>query len=194
MSEPWADPDHRSDSPKDAAASALELIPELADSTEPLDPGQLKLGEGFRSCFIGRDELRQEVPNPDFRALLSKGSVVTYPVKQGDRIVSSVTVAQKPAGGWGLESVGSVNQVRAIAEIRDSDVAETGRDPGDYFLVSIPALKVFLVGTAAGEGVIVSSVFNNAILGFQAGVWAPAEEVLAAAARRVNHQDEDEGM
>ena len=180
-----------SDPPDAVAASALELVPEMAD--HPLDPDQLRLGDAFHSCFLREDEVVNSVTALDVRALLSKGRVVTYPVRQGDQIVSSITLTHKPEGGWRIDSIGSANQVRAIVEVRDHHTVATGRRASDYFVVSIPALKVVLVATEGRDGVMVSTVFDNLTLGLHAGVWRPADEVLEAAARIINRRSSNHG-
>jgi hypothetical protein len=180
-------PQDRLDSPESVASSLLEFIPELTDGLDQVDPASLELGSAYRSCYIGTDELRHH-PHLDLLSCLSQANVVTYPVKQGDKVVSSVTVAQKPGSGWAVKSVGSANQVRAVTEIRDHDAAETGQDPEDYFVLSIPGLKVVLVGTERRDGLMVSEAFDDGRLGLRAGTWRRADEVLRAAVEYLDRE------
>lgn len=191
VTEPQAVPDDRSGSPHDAATLALDLVSELADDKAPLDRDQLELGDAFRSCSIGSEELRHDAAAIDLDVMLSRGGVITFPVRQGDKIVSSVTLTETPEGGWRLEGFGSVNQVSAIAKLRDHDALQRGRDPASYFVVAIPELKLFLVGTESDDGVVVGSVFNNAALGVRAGEWARASDVIESAAQYLNHEADE---
>jgi hypothetical protein len=174
-------PPGRADSPETVAESLLDLIPELTDGLVQIDADNLKLGPAYRSYFIGNDELRH-LHDLDLNSRLSQASVMTFPIEQGDRVVSSVTVARTPGGGWAVEGVGSANQVRAVTEIRDHDAAETGHDPQDYFVLSIPGLKVVLVATKRAGGLMVSDAFDDPRLGLRAGAWKRVDEVLGAAA------------
>jgi hypothetical protein len=150
----------------------------------PLDEAGLRLDHAFPSGSIDAHALKSN-DDIDIQALVKASGVLTYPVRQGERIVSSVTVAAKSDGVWSLESVGSANQVRAIAAIRDTDASESGRDPAGYFVVTVPALKAVLLGYNGHDGVVLSDVIGNDSLGMRAGEWQDAAKVLRAVARAI---------
>jgi hypothetical protein len=187
---------HRTDDgvdPASAEAVANSAFDLICESVEAATPDDLELGIAYVSRFIDAAELRHSAPDPDVEQLLSDAYAVTFPVKHGDDVVSSVTVAPTPDGAWKIQSVGSANQVKAIGKIRDQDAARSGRDPASYFVLTIPALKMFLVGHRDEEGVLVSQVFDNDRLGLRAGEWEPASDVLRMAMRTMNAQADGAG-
>jgi hypothetical protein len=142
----------------------------------------------LKEYIVPLDPLRKYEPNTDPRTLLSDTGQVTFPVKVGDRVRSSVTLSNVK-GEWMPVSFGDANLHKLFARIRDENSRTAGLQKTDYFIVRIPALSLVFLGYEKEDRLLFVPILDDSAYGFRAGGSIPARDVFVAVREAARQHD-----
>jgi len=145
----------------DYAALGFDSLEEVADA---------QLGEPFEVQMVQLDRLKEFSQETDPNELLTDASRVIYPVTVNEEVRSSLEIGPIE-GGWQGTTFGSPELIRPLAELRGS--------PED-FIVWVPALNMYFIGTRDGEQLTLTPAFDYPEADLATGRTQSAEEVFAA--------------
>ncbi|MBI4997889.1 MAG: hypothetical protein HZC22_13555 [Rhodocyclales bacterium] len=112
-----------------------------------------ELGTPTKDYLVRLDQLKNFKDGDDPATLLTDTGMVHYPVTQGNKIRSSVTLATA-AGRWQVVSIGDAqrSQKRSDAQIASAKMLKKAED--SYFVVRIPAFNLEFQGTTDAAGTL----------------------------------------
>ncbi|KPK91871.1 MAG: hypothetical protein AMJ94_06245 [Deltaproteobacteria bacterium SM23_61] len=142
----------------------------------------------LKEYIVPLDPLRKYEPNTDPRTLLSDTGEVTYPVRVGDRVRSSLTIS-KAEGKWKPISFGDANLHKLVARIRDKNSRTAGLQKTDYFIVRIPALSLVFLGYEKEDRLLLVPILDDSAYGFRAGASIQARDVFVAVREAARQHD-----
>lgn len=133
----------------------------------------------LRVFMVRLDELQKYEPGSDPSPLLSGGDYVIFPVAVEGNVRSSIIV-EKVMEEWKVTGFGSPNLVKMITNVR-KDKSESTRLPGYFFfVVTVPAMNLYFVAHRMGEGLMLTSILDEPLYGFKAGITMRADKVFEA--------------
>jgi hypothetical protein len=142
----------------------------------------------LKEYIVPLDPLRKYEPNTDPRTLLSDTGEVTYPVRVGDRVRSSLTVSNAE-GKWKPISFGDANLHKLLARIRDENLRTSGLQKTDYFIVRIPALNLVFLGYEKEDRLLLVPILDDSAYGFRAGGSIQARDVFVRVREAARQHD-----
>jgi hypothetical protein len=173
--------------PLRVATAALPTLRDLAEKVPTVigltagEAASAQLGQPLQLFVVGLDALKRYTSGADPRALLQDVRTVHYPILVGGVVRSSLAVKQKPQG-WVATDFGQVELAKRVAAAR-------GAAAGEAFLVRVPALNTYFVGTTSGGSLQLIPIADVPGTNLRANQPAPADAVfntLAARARASN--------
>ena len=142
----------------------------------------------LKEYLVTLDGLRKYEPSTAPAALLNDTGQVTYPVKVGDRVRSSMTFANVK-GEWKPVAFGDANLHKLYARTRDQNAQSAGLQKTDYFIVRIPALGLAFLGYEKEGGLMLVPILDESGYGFKAGMSIPASDAFAALREAARQHD-----
>ena len=134
----------------------------------------------LKEYMVTLDRLQKYEPSTDDpRTLLSDTGLVTYPVKVGDGVRSSLTLGNVK-GEWKPLSFGDANLHKLYSRIRDENSKSAGLQKADYFAVRIPALNLVFLGYEKENRLMLVPILDDGAYGFRAGGSIPARDAFVA--------------
>ena len=146
------------------------------------------LGVPLREYLVPLDRLRNYEPSTAPNTLLSDTDLVTYPVKVGERVRSSLTLSNIN-GEWKPVSFGDANLNKLYAKTREENARSAGLQKSDYFVVKIPALNLAFLGYEKEAGLMLVPILDDRAYGFRAGEGMPASDVFVAVREAARQHD-----
>jgi hypothetical protein len=168
------------------ATQALSVFPKLVTEQnykgmgfESADEARsAALGDPAVYFLVRLDELRDYQPGSDPTRLLHSADRVLYPVLARQQVRSSVTL-EKGKEGWKATSFGAPGFSKLVTRLRTESSASSGASVSSYFVVAVPALKVYFLGQMPNNRLTLTPLTDDASLGLKAGGAAPADQVFA---------------
>ena len=179
-----------------AAAKSLALFAGLVNSKNFKQMGFESVDEvrsaalevPLKEYMVRLDRLQKYEPSTDPHTLLSDTGQVTYPVKVGDRVRSSLTLANVK-GEWKPLSFGDANLHKLYSRIRDENSRTAGLQKADYFTVRIPALNLAFLGYEKENRLMLVPILEGSEYGFRAGESIPARDAFMAVREAARQHD-----
>lgn len=145
---------------------------------KPSDVQRAQLDTPLGDFIVRLDELGQYRAGSDPSALLHPTGQITYPVKVGERVQSSITL-HKDNSTWRAVSYGSPMLITALQDTRDVVVKRERREIKEFFQVRIPALNLHFIGHMAGDKLMLTPVRDMEMYGLKKGDTQAAAQLFA---------------
>jgi len=142
----------------------------------------------LKEYMVPLDRLQKFESSTDPRTLLNDTGQVTYPLKVGEQVRSSLTLANVK-GEWKPVAFGDANLNKLYARIRDENSRTAGLQKSDYFIVRIPALNLFFLGYEREDRLMLVPILDDSAYGFRAGESIPARDVFVAVREAARQHD-----
>jgi hypothetical protein len=168
--------------PEEAAAKALEALPQLVtkDNYQGMGFGSLDevksatLGRLVRRQVIGYDQLLKFSPGAPSEGLFTTEELQVFPVLVKGAIKTAITVT-KAEGGWRISSIGD----SAMAEALNEGIIQNGN--GSVFsIISVPGLNLDFIGLGNGKEMTLTPVRDYPEIRMIKGKGVKAHEALSA--------------
>jgi hypothetical protein len=143
----------------------------------PAEVQRAQLDNPLGDYMVRLDELSQ-YHGADPSSLLHSTGLVTYPVKVGEKVQSSVTL-RKQDSQWKAVSFGSPLLTTALHDARDGVVKRERRASQDFFQVRVPALNLHFVGHMVDGKLMLTPVRDIEAYGLKKGDTQPAAMIFA---------------
>lgn len=145
---------------------------------KPGDVQRAQLDTPLGDFIVRLDELGQYRNGSDPNALLHPTGQITYPVKVGERVQSSITL-HKENSTWRPVSYGSPMLITALQDTRDVVVKRERRESKEFFQVRIPAFNLHFIGHMAGDKLMLTPVRDMEMYGLKQGDTQAAAQLFA---------------
>lgn len=161
-----------------AANDAIGVLRQLVTQQNYVEMGfsslaevkEAQLGAPLAVSNVGLDALRGYSAESDPSELLTPSAETVYPVTVGGAVRSSITLV-KSEKGYTAASFGNAGIAQAIGRLREN------AGP-DAFIVRVPALQVWFVGSKSERGLVLTPIAADPRLKVESGRPVPAAAVF----------------
>lgn len=150
-----------------------------------LEAAQAALGRPYRQYKV-RLDLLQSYDGRDPMSLMDKSIEVIYPVLVGTQVRASLTLVWV-GSAWKVASMGGAITAGRFDTLRNNQAQQTGMDPGQLFMVRIPALaKRFAGYFDASSNLELVPEREDLPAGLQKGSAVPATQAFSRLVGKAN--------